>query len=92
MGGESELTALAKAAIREAARVEVILAALGDELLSTGPLTGKGKMRAASTLYLKTLDRFVRVVVLLDGLQRRQRPVDPLEAVRRAVEAANEAR
>lgn len=88
LGGASELSALQRASVREVARLEVILAALGDELLEGGVLTGKGKMRAATTVYLQVLDRFVKVAATV-GLQRRPKPVHPLDAVRAAVEEAN---
>ena len=70
LGGEAELSALQRASVREAARLEVILGALGGELLDGGVLTGKGKCRAATTTYLQVLDRFVRVAGTL-GLARR---------------------
>jgi hypothetical protein len=88
LGGDQELTALARASVREAARLEVILGALGDQLLAGGVLTGKGKMRAATTVYLQVLDRFTRLASAL-GLERRPKPVNPLDAVRAAVEEAN---
>ncbi len=74
LGGASELTALAQASIREAARLQVLLEALGSELLAGGALTGKGKMRAATTTYLHVLDRFTRLASTL-GLERRSRQV-----------------
>lgn len=89
LGGESELTTLQRAAIREAARLEVILAALGTELLEGGVLTGKGKMRACTTTYLMVLDRFNKLAATL-GFQRVAKPVHPLDAVRAAVEAVNQ--
>lgn len=53
-----------------------------------GPITTKGKARALFSSYLSVLDRERRLALDL-GLERRQRPVDPLEAVRQAVEDAN---
>ena len=78
LGGAAELSALQHASVREAARLEVILGALGGELLDHGVLTGKGKCRAATTIYLQVLDRFVRVAATL-GLERKakQIPTDP---------------
>ena len=78
LGGEAELSALQRASVREAARLEVILGALGGELLEHGVLTGKGATRAATTTYLQVLDRFVRVANTL-GLERKakQLPADP---------------
>lgn len=74
LGGASELAALKRASIREAARLEVIAAALGDDLLNRGVLTGKGAMRAATTTYLQVLDRFVRITATL-GLERKPKHV-----------------
>jgi hypothetical protein len=68
-GGVAELSTLQRAYVRESARLEVILAALGDDLLHAGVLTGKGKMRAATSTYLQVLDRFVKVTQAL-GVQR----------------------
>lgn len=54
-----------------------------------GPVTGKGRTRAALTTYLAVLDRELRLATAL-GFERRARPTNPVEAVRRAVELANE--
>jgi hypothetical protein len=77
LGGASELTALKSALVRELARLEVILSVIGDELQRTGVLTGKGKVRALTTLHLKVLDRFMKGAALL-GLDRRSRQVSSL--------------
>lgn len=77
LGGASELTALKSTLVRELARLEVILGAIGDELLQSGALTGKGKVRALTTLHLKVLDRFVKGAALV-GLDRRSRQVPSL--------------
>jgi hypothetical protein len=74
LGGEAELSALARASVREVARLEVILAALGEDLLRTGVLTGKGKSRSATTVYLHVLDRFTRLSQAL-GLARQPKAV-----------------
>ena len=74
LGGETELSALQKASVREVARLEVIAAALGSEILESGPLTGKGAIRSATNVYLSVLDRYVRLANTL-GLARRQRRV-----------------
>jgi hypothetical protein len=74
LGGESELSALARAHVREVARLEVIVAALGEELFANGVLTGKGKTRAATLTYLQVLDRLARMSSGL-GLARRAKPV-----------------
>lgn len=83
-GGDSEQSTLARGCIREVARCEIILAALGGELLEGGVLTGKGKTRAVTTMYLKVLDRYVNLVRIL-GLERRTRRVESFaEAVAQA--------
>lgn len=53
-----------------------------------GPLTTRGRTRRAYTVWLAASDRLERGLKLV-GLTRKARPVDPLEAVRRAVEEAN---
>ena len=89
LGGAGGLTALKRASIREAARLELIMGTLGDELLAGGVLTGKGKMRAATSVYLHVLDRFMKMAATV-GLERRAKPVNPLEVVQRAVEEVNQ--
>ena len=74
LGGEAELSVLQRASVREVARLEVIAAALGNELLEHGVLTGKGQCRSATNTYLQVLDRFVRLAGTL-GLARRQRRI-----------------
>ena len=74
LGGASELSVLQRASVREAARLEVILSALGRELLAGGVMTQKGAVRAATNTYLSVLDRFTRLAATI-GLQRRTRPV-----------------
>lgn len=82
LGGDAELTTLARANVREAARLEVILAALGTELLDGGVLTGKGHMRAATTVYLQVLDRFTRLSQAI-GLERRAKRVQTVGEIMR---------
>lgn len=82
LGGDAELSALQRATVREVARLEVILAAPGEELLAGGVLTPKGAMRSATTIYLQVLDRFVKVAATV-GLQRRTKRVPSLEEVLR---------
>jgi hypothetical protein len=80
-------TTLQATAIREAARLSLLVEALGDDLLARGVLSAKGACRAALGAYTQTLDRQNRIMTIL-GLERRARTVDPLDAVRAAVEAA----
>ncbi len=80
LGGASELSSLQRASVREVARLEIILAALGDELIEGGVLTGKGAMRAATTTYLMVLDRFIKIAGVV-GLQRQTKRVPSLAEV-----------
>jgi hypothetical protein len=83
LGGKDKLTALKQAVVRETARVTVILASLGDELLEHGVVTGKGKTRSATYVYLRVFDRFVRGCSML-GIEPAQIPV---RSLREALEA-----
>jgi hypothetical protein len=53
-----------------------------------GPLTSRGRARRAYTVWLTATDRLERYLRLV-GLKRVPKYVDPMEAVRRAVEEAN---
>jgi hypothetical protein len=80
LGGESELSTLQISHVREVARLEVILAALGDELLNAGVLTPKGNMRVCTTAYLHVLDRFVKVASAV-GIQRVSKRIESLQEI-----------
>ncbi len=67
--------------------LSVVADYLGGRLVAEGPLTTKGRQRAALTAYLSVVDRLHRVATAL-GLERRQKPVNPLEAIHRAAAAA----
>ncbi|MEO7190068.1 MAG: hypothetical protein ABI051_03330 [Vicinamibacterales bacterium] len=82
LGGSDELSHLSTATVREAARLEVILEALGQDLLVNGTLTAKGRQRAALTAYLGVLAQFARLTNQL-GLSRKPKPVATLEQVMR---------
>lgn len=82
LGGEAELSALQQGLVREVARLEVVVAALGDDLLEHGAITGKGATRAATNVWLAGLDRYARLAGQL-GLSRRTKQVTTFsEAVR----------
>lgn len=53
-----------------------------------GPITTKGKSRALYTAYMSAVDREMKLAQLL-GLERKAKPVNPLDAVRAAVAEAN---
>ena len=70
------------------ARLELVDDYLFANVQRLGPLTGKGRTRAALTNWLQVVDRLQRSAMAL-GLERKAKPVNPLDAVRRAVEEAN---
>jgi hypothetical protein len=80
LGGEGELSTLQVAHVREVARLEVILAALGDELLNAGLLTNKGKMREATTAYLHVLAAFIKVSSSV-GITRVAKRIETLKEI-----------
>jgi hypothetical protein len=69
-------------------RLHVILDTLEANMEREGVLTPKGAMRAATTLYLSVLDRLMKIYLQL-GIERKTRHINPLDAVRAAVEEAN---
>ena len=80
LGGDVELTGIERGMVRETARVEVIVASLGQELLTNGTLTEKGHARQATAVYLSVLDRYIKLASTL-GLKRRARRVATLAEV-----------
>ena len=67
------LATLKAAAVREAARLTIIVDSLGENLIASGILSAKGNQRAALSAYVMTLDRLHRLMTLL-GLERRAKP------------------
>lgn len=53
-----------------------------------GPIGVRGRQRAAVTGYLAALDRQMKLATTI-GLERKQRPCNPIDAIRRAVAEAN---
>ena len=88
LGGADELSIIATDVVERYLVAAALLQWMEDRLISDGVVTGKGKRRAIHRAYLAQLDRVVRLGSML-GLERRSRPVDPLEAVQRAVKDAN---
>jgi hypothetical protein len=91
LGGTEALSQVHRDAIGDLLRLELIAGYLFDRLLEGGPLTGRGRTRAATTAYLQVLDRVVRLRQLV-GLARRPRQIaDPIaDFERRAMAAALE--
>ena len=68
----TDLSTLQQTAVREVARLALIVDSLGDDLLRNGVLTAKGQNRAALSAYVIALDR-------LDKLMSRDRDGAPAE-------------
>lgn len=69
LGGVENLSTLKRRAVAEASRLSLIVDSLGDDLLSRGVLTGKGRTRAALQAYGMAFDRLQRLMTML-GLER----------------------
>ncbi len=76
LGGMSQLSAVQGPLVAELARLQLVTESLGADVLRHGVLTGKGRTRAAVTIYLQVLDRQQKLAALL-GLERRQKPSGP---------------
>ena len=86
LGGE--LAQLKRDTIRDIMRLDMVSEFLFTRLLNEGPLTGRGRTRAALTAYLKVVHELSELRRHV-GLDRRERHVDPLERVRQAVAEVN---
>jgi hypothetical protein len=64
-----DIPTLKSHAVEQLGTVLVILQFLGGNLMAEGPLTGKGRQRAATTAYLQVLDRFMRLAQTV-GIER----------------------
>ena len=74
LGGEDTLSQLQIDLVARYLELDVVATWLGGNLLAEGPLTAKGRSRAALSAYLTVLDRVQRVSSAL-GLARRPRAV-----------------
>jgi hypothetical protein len=80
LGGLSELSTTQAALVCELARLQLITASLGADVIGKGPLTAKGNRRAALSAYLNVLDRQQKLSDLL-GLRRVPKsPISNLDA------------
>lgn len=77
LGGADALSRVHRDAIRDLLRLELVGDFLFERLTSEGPLTGKGRTRAALNAYLLVVDRITRLRHMV-GLERRQKPVPTL--------------
>lgn len=88
LGGPDALSALARGQAERHARLEMVDEYLWSNLQQHGPLTGKGRTRAALTAWLAVVDRLQKSATAL-GLERRTKPINPIDAIRAAVVEAN---
>ena len=65
LGGAAQLSAVQLPLVSELARLQLITDSLGADVLGKGVLTGKGRTRAAVTVYLAVLDRQQRLAQLV---------------------------
>lgn len=73
LGGHDALSALAVGQVRQHGRLELVSEYLWNNLQQLGPLTAKGKTRAALSAWLQVQDRLHRSATAL-GLERRPKP------------------
>jgi hypothetical protein len=87
-GGLSELTTLELSYVEKLGDLDVTIRLLTHEIATNGLLTPGGNVRAVYDKLLAGLAAFDRYAQRI-GVERRQRSVNPLDAVRRAVIEAN---
>jgi len=78
LGGAEQLSAVMRQLVTRYVQTGVIADALAADVFDRGPLTSKGRARAAVSLFLQVLDRQHRLALAL-GLERRTRRVPTLE-------------
>ena len=86
LGGEPSM--IQADLVTDYARVDVLIESVAANIEVGGIFTPKGSARAAVSLLLSLLDRRLRLAQVL-GLERKSKPVNPLDAVRAAVVEAN---
>ena len=72
LGGHENLSQLASDSVTDYLRLRMIGDYLAEDLVRQGPLTSKGRQRAALSAYLSVVDRMQRMAATL-GLSRRQK-------------------
>jgi hypothetical protein len=80
LGGSEALTALASGMVERHARLVLVDDFLFANLQRLGPLTGKGRTRAALTAWLAVVDRLQKSAMAL-GLERKARKIPSLAEV-----------
>ena len=74
LGGEAGLSRLQLDLVDRYVELDTVASRLGGNLVAEGPLTAKGRTRAALSAYLAAVDRVHRLATAL-GLARRQKTV-----------------
>ena len=74
LGGEAALSRLQLDLVDRYVELDTVASRLGGNLVAEGPLTAKGRTRAALSAYLAAVDRVHRLATAL-GLARRQKTV-----------------
>ena len=72
LGGDSQVSQLQHDLIDRYLELDSVASRLGGNLLAAGPLTAKGRTRAALSAYVTVVDRVHRIATAL-GLGRRQK-------------------
>lgn len=80
LGGLEALTTVAAGMVERHARLELVDDYLFSNVQRLGPLTGKGRTRAALTAWLAVVDRLQKSAMVL-GLERRARKIPSLAEV-----------
>jgi hypothetical protein len=86
LGGD--VSAVTQELIGRFVQTSAVADSLSAHLVHHGVVTSAGRIRPAVNTFLAAVDRLQRLGQTL-GLDRRQKRLDPLEAVRQAVERAN---
>jgi hypothetical protein len=74
--------------VRRAITLELVAEHLEQQIVTGGVMTQRDRQRSVVSSYLGVVDRLLKVSAAI-GLERKPKQIDPLVAVRQAVEAAN---
>lgn len=89
LGGASEMTTLKRGYVQKLGELELTISLLVEDIARRGLLTPTGHVRSTYPALLTALATFDRLAQRI-GLERRAKHIDPIDAVRRAVELANQ--
>jgi hypothetical protein len=71
-GGSQRMTLLDRTKVERLAELDTLASLFMDDLKRRGILSARGRVRTSCELFLKVVDRFIRVASQLDGLDRPQ--------------------